>query len=384
LIPKDNNLWVFGAWNGQNYSDNPKWLLECLRKTDLTIRPIWLTRNRLVLRFLKSRNIEAYYAYSLRGYLYSARAKVGIVSAGIFDINRFVVPPILVNTWHGTPMKKVGKEFLSYRRERDNSLLGRVEMIVRTVFAGFDPFYKLVPNEQYKLFTANSETEARLLRESFGPIRVEVTGQPRLDVFFGRLNEFGESLGHKKLILYLPTHRFEGKKRMVPKILDGLVDIDDILERVGAEMYIKLHAFHQYENRDLKNGLHCARNIHVIADEQILGDIYPILAQADILITDYSSVYIDYLVTRRPVIFFPFDIDEYMKYERQFNFEYDEITPGPKCSTWDCVAHWIERMLANPEYYKDERERVMSIFHTYHDGNNCKRVVNAIRRILSE
>ena len=60
------------------------------------------------------------------------------------------------------------------------------------------------------------------------------------------------------------------------------------------------------------------------------ADVYTFLSEVDILITDYSSIYFDYLLWERPIIFFPYDLEYYRDEDRGLIFEYDEYTPGPK------------------------------------------------------
>ncbi len=59
-------------------------------------------------------------------------------------------------------------------------------------------------------------------------------------------------------------------------------------------------------------------------------DVYPILKESDLLITDYSSVYFDYLYLDREIVFYPYDLDYYKNDDRGLMFEYNEFTPGEK------------------------------------------------------
>lgn len=90
-------------------------------------------------------------------------------------------------------------------------------------------------------------------------------------------------------------------------------------------------------------------------------EITDILNAFDLLITDYSSIYIDYLLTSKPVMFLPYDIDEYSK-GRGFNFDYDAVTPGPKPSTFSQFQSEIMKLLYNPDYYTEERQNVNFFF----------------------
>ena len=383
LVPKDDRIWIFGAWMGEKYSDNPKWLYEYVNTNVSEVRAVWLSKNRAVIEELRQRGLEAYHMYSFKGYWFSARAKVGVVCQGVIDINRFVTPPILINTWHGTPIKKVGKEVQLFRAGSENKLTKDFTNFLRMLRHELLPYSYLKGEKCYSLYTADSEMEADLLGKSFGNINVKVTGQPRNDVLCGSFGISAVRKGDTKQVLYLPTHRFEGTQRIVPRIVDGIEKVDSVLREANAEMIIKLHFYHRYEIEDLLAALKGLSSIKVLFDVETL-DIYPLLRMTDILITDYSSVYVDYLLTGRPIIFFPFDLDEYMSKERTFNFEYMSITPGPKCWDWESVALWIKRFCEDPSLYLEERLRLKSLFHAFDDGRNCERVVGAIKELLSE
>jgi len=371
LVPKSKYLWVFGAWFGDRYSDNPKWLFEYVSASVPNIRAIWLSRDKRLVRSLRERGIESYYSYSIKGYWYSARALVGIVCQGLTDINRFVTPPFLVNTWHGTPIKKVLKDDKGARYAKS-----KIQKLL--------PFFENL--NRYQLVTAESEIEAEILKRSFSSAVVEVSGQPRNDVLV-KCETFDDSTQEQegsyapKRILYLPTHRMEGKSRTFSQLAAEFANLDPLLRHLNALLLIKLHYCHQDEAKELAQKLSGSKNVRVLLDEELGGDVYPLLASCDILITDYSSVYVDFLLTERPIIFYCFDLQTYMAVDRGFNFDYNEVTPGPKCFNLDEVADWIQRFLEDDSPYKRERKELKDKFHRWHDGLNSKRVSETIMRM---
>ena len=98
------------------------------------------------------------------------------------------------------------------------------------------------------------------------------------------------------------------------------------------------------------------------------------------MITDYSSVYFDFLLLDRPIIFIPFDIKEYSK--RGFALEpYDFWTPGPKVYSLNELIKELKVFINNPEYYNKERKTVNHLVNTYKDGKSCERVWNLIEKL---
>jgi CDP-glycerol glycerophosphotransferase (TagB/SpsB family) len=113
-----------------------------------------------------------------------------------------------------------------------------------------------------------------------------------------------------------------------------------------------------------------------------LPDIYPLLKRVNILITDYSSVYFDFLLLDRPIIFAPFDLHEFVCLDGQELFyEYDEVTPGPKATDWKEVLALVERSLQTDDY-KTQRREICQRFNEFHDGKNSERVYNIIKKSL--
>jgi len=173
----------------------------------------------------------------------------------------------------------------------------------------------------------------------------------------------------------------EGKSRTFSQLAAEFANLDPVLRHLNALLLIKLHYYHQDEAKELAQKLSGLKNVRVLLDEELGGDVYPLLASCDILITDYSSVYVDFLLTERPIIFYCFDLQTYMAVDRGFNFDYNEVTPGPKCFNLGEVAHWIQRFLEDDSLYEKERKEMKDKFHKWDDGLNSKRVSETIKRM---
>ncbi|MCM8777985.1 MAG: CDP-glycerol glycerophosphotransferase family protein, partial [Candidatus Omnitrophica bacterium] len=105
-----------------------------------------------------------------------------------------------------------------------------------------------------------------------------------------------------------------------------------------------------------------------------------LLPDIDILITDYSSIFIDFLILDRPIIFTPYDREEYEK-EGGLLYNYDEITPGPKVKTQREFLYWIEQFVKNPELFKQERNKIKEIFFTFYDGKSHERIYTELKKL---
>ena len=109
IFPKDKRLWVFGAWYGQRYSDNSRYLFEYICKNEPDIRAVWLTRNKKIFNELRGIGKEVYLAKSLKSFFMGYRARVVFVSSDMLDVNPLACYGALkVQLWQGTPLKKIG------------------------------------------------------------------------------------------------------------------------------------------------------------------------------------------------------------------------------------------------------------------------------------
>ena len=111
-------------------------------------------------------------------------------------------------------------------------------------------------------------------------------------------------------------------------------------------------------------------------------DIMDLLVITDILITDYSGVTYDFLITMRPIIFFAYDLDKYLM-ERGMYYDYETFVPGPIVKTGDelliklkNVSHWDKK-------YEEKRKNVRNLLNKYSDGNSTKRIIEFLDLKLS-
>jgi CDP-glycerol glycerophosphotransferase (TagB/SpsB family) len=122
--------------------------------------------------------------------------------------------------------------------------------------------------------------------------------------------------------------------------------------------------------------------IKIIARDE-MPDVQPLLYLADCLITDYSSIQHDYFLLNRPVIYLPYDYDEYSKKVGGFNMDYDEFAPGPKPKTQAEFLSYLEMFYKKEDPFSVERSKIRDIVHKYKDGQSCKRVYELIKEMTA-
>lgn len=355
LVPKRKDVWIFGAWFGRSYSDNSKYLFEYGNK-NTDVRCVWISRDWDVIKDIRRKGYAAYYMHSVKGIYYAIIAKVGIFSTGEDDLNHYLISSklILINLWHGSPLKKIMHD--------DKITFHEPSKVMRILF----PFCR---TSKVKMICASSPQTAATLQSAFQAESniVKVTGYSRNDILFE--NKHSENSSNKKGI-YLPTHRGEGSYNIVEQFRQTFDQLDPFLNAHKVFLDVKLHFYHENEI-DSKSFY---SNIKFIPHSSINGDIYSILNDYDFLITDYSSIYFDFLLLDRPIIFFPYDISSYLSSDRQLYYDYNEVTPGSKAYNLYQLKAALEKIIVEEDEYRLQREAVNEVFNTYNDPLSSYRI----------
>lgn len=162
----------------------------------------------------------------------------------------------------------------------------------------------------------------------------------------------------KNIILYCPTHRNEGKE---PIHIEKIFELDKLEKYLAGRDYylvIKKHFYHREEIENLEKYPHIIDITREDIDTQILT------IESKALITDYSSIYIDYLLLDRPILFYCYDYKHYLEKDREMYFEYEDVTPGEKAENFDELFEQIKGVIENGgDYGRKDRERVKNMFY---------------------
>jgi CDP-glycerol glycerophosphotransferase (TagB/SpsB family) len=366
MIPTNKNIWIFGSWRGEKYSDNSKYLYEYIVENKKDIRPIWLTKEEKVLTQLISQGREVHYFYSLRGIFYSLIGKVLIMSASWIDLplTSFIAKRKLkVQLWHGTPMRKLNLKNGSF-----------IQKLFRNVFIAYI-------GKEYDLVCTAAEKNVEILSlvDRFNVSRdtIKVTGQPRNDVLFNieKNKQFLKKRKNEKIFLYLPTWRNYDFNIFSKKYMFDYQRINKFLEDNKSYLVVKVHhnEFLKYK-KFMKNFSKSGSKILM----SFADDIYPYLNNTDALLTDYSSIYFDYLLLEKPVLFLSFDFEDYVKDNSGFYYNFNKITAGPKLKNWDQVLEEMKKIINTEDSYRLTRKKIRDQFNRYKDNRSSERVFKSI------
>jgi len=390
VIPRSENIWVYGAWYGSRYADNSRHLFEYVCRHDPSIKSVWLSRDDAIIKHVRNLGYFAFPINSLRGYWYSSRAAIVFSSNGVMDLNRPAISRAKkVMLYHGVPLKKVSKHDSPNEHPDQNSgtLRNRVERACSFVRNALFPFTR----EDWDLILSTCPIVSWRMASAYevDVSQVKVTGFPRNDILLR--SGFAESdasrsikaqHGAKTIILYAPTfrNRFEDNVSLFQDF--DLQTFERFLSDHEAVFLVKMHFVYKdavmliHENGE-------GGRVHWLTEDEV-PDMNTFLRDVDILITDYSSVYFDFLLLNRPIIFTPFDMDQYLTRDRQLYESYEEATPGIKCMNWSSVIHALDTIFSGQDLYREEREAASQKYHTYRDDLSCSRVYALAKSLLAE
>ena len=157
--------------------------------------------------------------------------------------------------------------------------------------------------------------------------------------------------GHK-IILYTPTFRDTGGDILT----DSGINLETLSQFAVKNKLIFILKFHP--NPDESGS---SNNMQNIIEYDNSSDIYPVFRISDLLITDYSSTYFDYLLLNKPIIFFSFDLSKYLERDREMYFDYNEFTPGTKVSNQAELQEEILKIFIDKiDNYKAKRKEILN------------------------
>lgn len=281
--------------------------------------------------------------------------------------NYYIKKPdqIYINTWHGIPLKTLGFDIPDGRITGLNTIRN---------FLSVDVF--LSPN---RFMTERFQHAFRL--EGLYEGHIMESGMPRNDNLFhtkrqeiiGKLQQAGvEIQPDKKLIMYAPT--WKGDKYSAPDTSTELYfELMNVIEtNVDTEQYQVLVKPHQIVYKHIVDKGEKLTNKFIPASI----DTNELLSIVDILISDYSSIYFDFLASGRPILFYIPDLQEY-KTQRGLYFGIDKL-PGPIAENFEQLASMIADVPAAIGSYKEKYEEEKHWACGNDDGTVCERVIDKI------
>ncbi len=356
VFPRNKYVWVFIGWHrgkeGEIFADNTKYLFLHTSQQVKKVTAVWLAKDRVLARILRERGYRSYYEFSMQGMWYALTAGYTVIDAFLQRQNfRLSGRSKVLQLLHGKGMKKKGYTETQLRKQ--DYIFGASEFTLNMLPHSF--------KKESKIYvTGYSRDDELASHVSDSDISVSTTIRNSL-----------ESLTKdpkNKIIWYAPTFRRGEKSFDIGKVIDP-ENTSSWLEKNNFFLFVSLHPKYREQVRSLTYP-------HIIFFDE--SDVYPLMNKFDILVTDYSSLFTDFILLDRPIVFYPYDIESYEKNEG-FSFDYNTHTPGPKTYTVTNLRETIEKILQNDSYIS-ERQEIQKMYHTYKAGEASKRIIETIAR----
>lgn len=340
LVPRRRDwVAVIGRADGQ-FLDNAKYFfLQGAPLLPPDIRVAFVTEREDVVQLLAGTGYEVVRYPSLRSILFLLRCGVTIVDSSEWfgGMRRFLLLHTrLVQLWHGVGFKRIGLDKwrnqahasrtlsmapINLLRRGLHTLTGRLVRydIVNTtsVFYRDEVFLGALPSRHYLICGYPRNTFGDLI----GAARDIATRNVDPSIALRVPQWLADG---RRIVLVTPTFR---DSRATPMGLtpEVVAMLDAFCEQQEVELVFKFHLLEQAQARVQ------GRHLHVF---DAAADLYPLMPVSSAMITDYSSIYMDYLLLDKPVLFLVPDLEQYVHDDRQIQFDFREMTPGPKLVEW--------------------------------------------------
>jgi len=383
VFPKNNRLFIFGSYRGISFRDNAYYFFNYIYSNHKEIQTIIFSLDHKIRKDINEKyGCEiAMNPFSLKGFIYALRAKVAVISYNLFsDIPIsffFSKKKIVVNVWHGIPIKGIQLSDAEWSSKQIEFYLDREA-------------------KRYTLFPANSKFTKLIYAGTFGVLynNIPITGSPRDDCLYNNLHypskinkikTYFKDLTYKveTIILYAPTKRENGVPRFFPFTDINLKELNNYLLKKNILLVLRPHLgntiIKTYGIADLTE--YSKYDAIRILNDYLVNNVNDILTDIDILITDYSGIFYDYLLLNRPIIFIPYDIKDY-SLRTGFLLDYNFFTPGPKISSQKELLEKLTEYINDPKIDSEKRTIIRDLFHKYFDGNACNRLYQKITSLI--
>lgn len=356
VLPKQNKI-IFINFQGRGYGDSPKYIAEEIMHQLLPYDLVWLVYDMNETIPNRIRKVK-FYSLKSRYELSTARVIISNTKGRLPYVKK--KSQYYIQTWHGgfgvKYIEKDAEQFLPSKYVLDSKYDSSIT----------------------DLILSGSEFQTKVIQESFwydGEIFKK--GVPRNDVFFRNTDTFVYQLKKKygidkgsKIVLYAPTFRDDDSVNAYQ--LNSTMLLQALKEKTGEDwkLIIRLHP----KIANCKGLFNYDRNV---LDGSGYADSQELLVLSDLLITDFSSMMMDFAIMKKPVLLFITDLEDYVNKCRGIRPLFYELPFILNRSNED-LCHAIG-CFDSKEYLKSLEYFMNKHFHSYDDGNASMHVVDRIK-----
>ncbi|MCD8354764.1 MAG: CDP-glycerol glycerophosphotransferase family protein [Clostridiales bacterium] len=374
----DKKLVVFCTFSGKGYSDSPKAIYEYMLTEEKykDYRFVWIFREPDNFRWLEENRNTTIVRWASKEY------ERAMASAGYWIFNYRVSDHVwpkedqtYVECWHGTPLKRLGYDITA-----GGNVMNTSKEIQRKYDLDSAKFKYLISPSPY---CSEKFASAWNLTATGREDTILEQGYPRNDFLLNctqadvddikvRLHITPEEIGGRKIVLYAPTWRDNQHDDANGYSYKLGLDFQRLRQELGEDIVVLFRAHYLVASQ-----FDFAAYEGFVYNVSSYPDINHLYLAADLLITDYSSVFFDYANLRKPMLFYMYDLAAYRDDIRGFYISLDEL-PGPIVETEDELIRAIPAQLADSSQWAEQYETFCQKFSPFDDGHASQRALEII------
>jgi len=366
----NKHIIFFESFKGKSYSDSPKAIYETLLNTKNSYKFVWAFNSGGLHKLLPDQKRTTCVYYNSREYYrYFSKAQYIVTNSTLLEHIKKKNNQILIQTWHGTPLKRLGCDI---NVNQENSFYSLREIYKLYESNGTKMDYLVSPSAYATEKLTSTFNLKKLKKEHI----VLEAGYPRNDFLINHKKDEVERIKqkldlptNKRVILYAPTYRDNSHEVNSGYIFTPNIDFD-LLEKNLCADYIILFRAHYLVGKSFNFEKHKG----FIYDVSHTDDVNYLYIISDLLITDYSSVFFDYANLKRPIIYFMYDLESYQNKLRGFYLDLDEL-PGPIVKDEIQLIETIKQIWSDSNNTIERIAKFSAQYNYLDDGNASDRVL---------
>jgi len=382
FIKREKNYIAFGSWSGQLFADNSYYLAKHMEKHEPNLEIFWVGNKKLKKDVELNSRIQFLEINCFKTSIVLLKCKYFFCSqmhdADISFFNIFKGGEICY-LHHGVPVKKWGNDAIGKPKKRQN-----IFFYLYCSFIGI--------NKKYDYFVTSSPLHdvANLtsLQHRGATLEKNIhSGTPRNDILINydskraQINkkQYSKIIGFdktKRVIMYLPTFR-----RTDVEMFSFLnfkygekESVENILKKNNAVLLEKSH-FAAKQNLQLSSNNSYSKNIFKVGKDVNLQEI---LLFTDVVISDYSGAFLDFILLDRPVIHFAYDYDYYKNVDSGLYYDINDFSAGKITNNLEKTLEELENLLQGNDNFKEKRKYVREKYMKYETGHACEKIVRTV------
>lgn len=358
------DLIFFESFHGKQYSDNPRAIYEYIRKNHPRYKCVWAVKKGFEKPFIEN-GIPYVRRMGIKWLVTMPRAKFWFCNT---RLPSWMVKGdnIYVQTWHGTPLKRLGIDIENVTMPGTNTDKYKENFIKEA--------------SRWDVLISPNEFSTRIFRHAFSyEGKILECGYPRNDILTftdskNKSEEIKKKLGiagNNKVILYAPTWRDDQYIHKGAYKFENNFPFNDVLDLdENVIILVRLH----YLVVDRVQSENYRNRVIDVSNYEDISHLYMI---ADILVSDYSSVMFDYALTRKPMVFFMYDFELYSQETRGLYLEPFEKLPGIITKDRNGLVYEIKKLIREEnKNMNNQYELFLKEYGLISNGESSKNVCN--------